>query len=131
MRGVAVLTGVGLALWVVLLGPAWLWYGQLALLQSATAFVLCFVPGVVTMLAAQRLGRRSGDLQILAALGGSGVRMAVALGVGAFLYFQYPAAYTAAFWGWVLVFYIVFLTVEVTFLLRSDQAAGNQTKASC
>jgi hypothetical protein len=118
MRRAFLLTAIGLGLWLALLLPAWLWYGHLALVQSATALILSLLPAVVTMLWADIVWRRSPDLQVLAALGGSGVRLAITLGVGAFLYFNYPDTFTPAFWGWVLLFYSVLLAAEVALLLR-------------
>jgi hypothetical protein len=142
MRRALVLTAVGVALWAVLIGPALWWFGEIALLQSAVALSLSLAPGVATMLLADAAWKRSPDLQVLAALGGSGVRMALALGVGMALFFGYPETFSAAFLGWLLIFYLVLLGVEVMFLLQPVQNPGaqglrgsvplaNETKASC
>jgi hypothetical protein len=116
MKRVLLLVAVGVGLWLVLLGPAWWWYGEPALLHSGVALALSLVPAVATMLWAT--GNNAPERQLLAALGGSVVRMGVALGVGAFLFFEYPQTFSAAFLGWVLVFYLVLLALEVTLLLR-------------
>jgi hypothetical protein len=131
MKRVLVLAGVGVGLWLVLLAPAWWWYGELALLQSGVALALSLVPAVATLIWADRVWKNSPEMQLLAALGGSGVRMAIVLGVGAFLYFQYPETFSAAFLVWLLVFYMVFLALEMALLLRPGKPLhGHDTKAA-
>jgi hypothetical protein len=131
MRRVLVLASVGVGLWLVLLTPAWWWYGELALLQSGVALALSLVPAVATLLWADRVWKNSPEMQLLAALGGSGVRMAIVLGVGALLYFQYPETFSAAFLVWLLIFYLVFLALEMTLLLRPGNSLhGHDTKPS-
>jgi hypothetical protein len=122
---------VGVGLWLVLLAPAWWWYGELALIQSGVALALSLVPAVATLIWADRVWKNSPEMQLLAALGGSGVRMAIVLGVGACLYFQYPETFSAAFLVWLLIFYLVFLALEMTLLLRPGKSLpGHDTKAA-
>ena len=131
MRRLLVFAGVGVGLWLVLLAPAWWWYGDLAFLQSGVALALSLVPAVATLIWANYAAKNSAESQLLAALGGSGVRMGIVLGVGAFLYFQYPETFSAAFLGWLLVFYLVFLALEITLVLRPGKTpATPETKAS-
>jgi len=131
MRRVLVLVGVGVGLWLVLLAPAWWRYGDLVLLQSGVAFSLSLVPAVATLIWANYAWKSSPESQLLAALGGSGVRMGIVLAVGAFLYFQYPETFSAAFLVWLLVFYLVFLALEITLVLRPGKTPpAPETKAS-
>jgi hypothetical protein len=142
MRRALILTAVGVVLWAVLIGPALSWFGEIALLHSTVALALSLVPGVATMLLADAAWRRSPDLQVLAALGGSGVRMALALGIGLVLFFGYRQTFGAVFLAWLMIFYLVLLGVEVMLLLQpaqtqgtqalqDSQAFGKETKASC
>ena len=129
MRRALILTVSGLALWALLIGPALWLCGAQAWIESVVALTLCLVPAVVTMLLAEAAWSKSPDLQVLAALGGSGVRMALVLGLGAILYYRFPETYTPVFWGWLLIFYLVLLAVEVMFLLRPSGASGDGPNA--
>ena len=131
MKSVLLLTGFGLGMWAVLLGPGWLLWGDVALVQSGVALALTLPPAVATLIWAHAAWKNSPDLQLLAVLGGSGVRMAVALGLGAWLYFQYPQTFTVVFWGWLLAFYLSLLAVEITILVRAqNKTPGNESNAS-
>jgi hypothetical protein len=76
-------------------------------------------PALATMVWATSAWRHAPDMQLLAALGGSGVRLGATLGVGAFLYFKYPETFTTAFWGWVILYYLVLLGLEIFLIVRS------------
>src|SRR5262245_16517078 len=118
MKRVVLLVAGGLGLWLLLLGPAWWWLGDHAVLQSSVALAICLIPAMATMVWATRAWKHAPDMQLLAALGGSGVRLGATLGVGAFLYFKYPELFTAAFWGWVVLYYLVLLGLEIYLILR-------------
>jgi hypothetical protein len=108
----------------VLLGPAWLLFGGNVLLESSVALALTLVPALATLFWAQRVSRGSPETLL-------GIRMAIVLGIGAWLYFGYPATFGNGLLGWIIVFYLVLLAVEVTLLLRpTTSLAGNETKAS-
>lgn len=119
MKRVLLLAAGGLGLWLVLLVPAWR-LGENAVLQSSVALAICLVPALATMLWANRLWKQAPDMQLLAALGGSGIRIGATLGVGAFLYFRYPETFTAAFWGWVVLYYLVVLGLEIFLIIRPN-----------
>ena len=132
MKRVFLLAAVGTGLWLVLLAPAWWWLGEIAVLQSGIALAICLLPALATMLWANHAWEHSPDMQLLAALGGSGIRLGTTLGCGAVLYFQYPDTFTAAFWGWVILFYLVLLGLEIWLILRpSTGVSSDQSKASC
>src|SRR5262245_13938725 len=103
MKRVVRLAAGGMGVWLILLAPAWLWLGDNAVLQSSVALAICLIPAVATMIWATRAWKHAPDMQRLAALGGSGIRLGATLGAGAFLYFRYPETFTAAFWGWVVL----------------------------
>lgn len=127
MKRVLTLAGVGLVLWLAALAPASLWLGNEAVIQCSVALAICLAPALATLLWAECVWRHDSDMRLLAALGGSGIRLLVTLGVGAFLYFQYPETYTRSFWGWVAFFYLVLLGVEVFLLVRPRQVTGNDS----
>jgi hypothetical protein len=123
MKGFAVLIGVPTLLWLVLLGPALMIWGEPVLLQSGVALALALVPAVATMIAVQRFGD-SPENRMLAGLGSSGIRMAVVLGIG-FLFFRtMPETFPLPFLYWLTLFYLTALAIEVSLLVRpgSDQA---------
>ena len=101
--------GIGYAIW-----------GENSLLQSGTAFGLAFVPAAATLAWVTFSYRSTPDLKLMAALGGSGIRMAIALGGGYFLTNSQPDAFTMAFWNWLVLFYLVLLAFEITILVRQQ-----------
>jgi hypothetical protein len=88
-----------------------------ALLQSALAAVICLVPTAATLIWGHWAIEQSPQQQMLMVLGGTGVRMAAVLGAGALLYFSLAGFHTMAFWGWILLFYLVTLALENVLLL--------------
>jgi hypothetical protein len=123
MKDLAVLIGVPTLLWVALIGPAYLVWGEAALVQSAVALGLCLVPAVATLLLVQRFGRAHED-RLMIGLGGSGIRMAVVLGIGFLLFRTAPETFPLTFLYWLTLFYMVALAIEVSLLVRParDQA---------
>jgi hypothetical protein len=98
--------------------------GQLLLVQVAAAYLLTLVPAFLTLVGTSWAFQSAPDLQLLAGLGGSMVRMALALGGGLALRFGYPEAFGGvAFWLWLAGFYFVFLTLEIALLVRGPLPA--------
>jgi hypothetical protein len=97
----------------------WAW-GNETLLQGGVAFALAFVPAVVTLAWVLHSYRAAPQLQLLASLGGSGIRMAVALGGGILLTNAQPQSFDMPFWSWLVLFYLVFLGFEITLLVRQQ-----------
>jgi hypothetical protein len=115
-----VLIGLTLAFWLLVGLPArWLGGGDLALLYSGTAALLCLVPGVITLL---WVGRTSAgpEQQLTAVLAGTSVRMFLVLGV-TFLLLVTLDPYRGAvpFAIWVLVFYLFTLALETRLVLSA------------
>lgn len=121
MKSLGLLIGGGLLLWAVLLYPGWLIWGETALAHSAAAWVLCVLPGAVTTAWALRR-EQTPELRVMAVLGGSGIRLAAALGGGLVLTELLPETFTKIFWLWVGVFYAVLLTLEVLLLIRQQKS---------
>ena len=128
VQRLAFLIGGTLALWVALVYPASRLLGPEALIQSLSAMLLCLLPAVATMAFALRAFTRSSEEQLLAILGGTGLRMAVVLGFGLLGFVFVPELHANAFWIWLIVFYAATLALEMT-LLRA-QAVGTTRLAS-
>lgn len=89
-------------------------------LLGGTAFALTFLPAAATLAWVTLSYRSSPDLQLLASLGGNGVRMVVAAGGGFVFTRSQPQTDSTPFWVWLLAFYFVFLAAEVTLVVRQQ-----------
>jgi hypothetical protein len=69
-----------------------------------------------------RAANRPGDEQMLAALGGTGARMAVVLGLGWLGYAVVPELQQDSFWLWLIVFYLATLGLEIGILVKGMSA---------
>jgi hypothetical protein len=97
------------------------WLGnQDTLLQGGVAFALTLVPAAVTLAWVVFSYRSAPEMHLLASLGGSGVRMAIALGGGFFLTNTQPQLFDTLFWCWLVLFYLVLLGFEVALLVRQQ-----------
>lgn len=123
-RGVGLLIGGCLALWGVLVYPAFLLGGKTALVHSTAALTICLIPTLGTFLWASWASHQSPGQQLLVVLGGVGARMCFVLLAALVLTlalpdFRQPTDF--AFWGWVLAFYLFTLALEVTLLIRDQK----------
>lgn len=112
----------GAGLWVVALYPGLLLGGELAMLQSGVALLLCLLTSTGTFWWAMRAGNTP-EKQLLATLGGSGVRMLAVLGAGLILRLAWPEEFNDYFWIWIAVFYLFLLAMETMLLVRNKQNA--------
>src|SRR5262249_42028894 len=112
--------------WAVLAYPARLWWGDTALVYSAVAVALCLLPTAATMLWASWAFRQSPEQQLIMLLGGAGVRMSVVLGAGLILTSCVPFFGQQSFWLWLLVFYLVTLTLEMVLVVGGRPASDGQ-----
>lgn len=102
-------------------------WGDVAVVFSATALILCVVPAALSLIWADWAYRQSADQQFTMLLGATGLRMFVVL-IGAYLlhsaipYLQRSEA--LGFWLWVVIFYLVTLGLETVLSLRGRPAAS-------
>ncbi len=101
--------------------------GNLAIAYSATALLLCLVPGVLTFLWTGWTARQDPQQMLLVALGATGIRMFGVLLAGLLLLQTVPLfREQEGFLIWLVVFYLFTLTLEMVLLLK----ARPQPKAS-
>jgi hypothetical protein len=117
-----------LGLWAVVAYPAQRFAGDGALLYCTVASGLCLLPAAGTLVWSEWASRRSTEQQLLTVLGGTGLRMAVVLGVGLALYTLVPFFGRSSFWIWVLVFYLFTLAFEIVLLTGARPATQRAGK---
>lgn len=120
MRKLGTLAGATLLLWGALIYPSWLLWGNSVWVESAAALGLCLVPGMVALTWTLRAGEAP-EQQLLAVLGGTGVRLVFALGGGLLLNYALPETFTTGFWLWLAVFYMFILALETILVLSKKQ----------
>jgi hypothetical protein len=117
-HSLAVLCGGTLCVWAAAAYPAWLLWGQSALVFSSVAAVICLVPALATLAWSARASFGTPEQQLAALFGGTGVRMVVAVATGIILYKCAPAFAHAAFLIWIIVFYLTTLALEIVVLVN-------------
>jgi hypothetical protein len=122
MKSLLMLVGGAVLLWCVLLGPGWSIQGEQVLNQSLAALGLCLVPAIAS-LAWITAAKKTPEVQMTAILGGSGVRLAVALGGGWALHESLPDIFPTSFFTWVGIFYVGALTLEISLATRINPTA--------
>jgi hypothetical protein len=115
-----------LTFWLLAAYPAHLRWGDSAVVYSAVALLLCLVPTTATLLWAGWALEQSAEQQLGVVLGGTGVRMIFVLGLALVLHYSVPYFQQQSFWVWILVFYLVTLTLEMVLIVRDRQAADNR-----
>src|SRR5262249_9520169 len=118
MRRLALLLGGSLALWLLAALPARAVWGDVAVIHSGTAVLLCLVPAAATLLWADRAASPGPHHQFFALLGGTRVRLFVVL-AGALALQQWVPYFgeQPGFWVWLLLFYFATLALELTLVL--------------
>jgi hypothetical protein len=104
----------------VSLGAGYLAWEDDALVQGGTAFGLAFLPAAGTLAWVMHSYRTAPETRLLANLGGSGLRMMIALGGGYLLTNLYPKTFNFAFFCWLALFYLVLLFFEMAFLIPQE-----------
>jgi hypothetical protein len=125
-KRVITLIGGSLLAWALLAYPARHLWGDSALVYSAVAVALCLVPTAATMLWAGWALRQSPEQQLVMVLGGTGVRMGVVLGAGLVLTSFVPFFGQQSFWLWLLLFYLITLTLEMVLVVGGGPASDGQ-----
>ncbi len=119
MKKIGWLVGSTVGLWAVLVYPAWLLWGDVVWLQSLAALGLCLVPALVVLAWLVHAGGAP-ETQVIAVLGGTGLRMFATLGGGLVLTTTLPELFTNLFWAWIAVFYLYILAVETLLVLKRN-----------
>ncbi len=120
----AVLLSGTLVLWIIAAYPSqWMW-GSKMIPQSLAAMALCLGPAALTLWLGRRSLTQSPSHQLLAMLGGMGLRMGLVLGLGVVLYLLVPQLKGAGFWIWLIVFYLFTLAMEMVLILTGKPAAA-------
>jgi hypothetical protein len=91
--------------------------GDDSLRQGAIAFALTFPPAAAALAWVLHSYRGAPELQLLASLGGSGLRMGIALGGGLLLTSYQAQSFDRTFWCWLILFYLGLLAFEITLLV--------------
>lgn len=120
----AILGLVGVVLWGLLAGPAWLLAGQDGLVGLTVAAAICLLAGVPILLFVGLLSNSRSMLPLL----GSVLRL-VFVFCGCLTVLELmPAWGFREFLIWLIIFYFVLLVVETAFILRGlkvDSDSGN------
>jgi hypothetical protein len=125
MKSLGVLIGGTGLFWALTAYPLRLVWGEETLLFGATAALLCLVPMIVTLLWVRWAPKDQPQQQLLAVLGGTGLRMFFVLGCGLALFLVVPAFQYQRFLFLIIAYYLFTLTLEVILLVRQsavDQA---------
>lgn len=116
--------------WALVFWPArWLW-GAEVMAQSLTGCLLCLAPAVLTLAWAQRVLGGKPEEQLAAVFGGMLLRMVVVLAGGIALFFAVPVLHSAAFWMWILGFYLLTLILEIALILTASPHGGEPVSRS-
>jgi hypothetical protein len=127
-RALLLLLTATAALWAVLALAARPFLGDDAVLCSAAAVAACLPPAALTLALSWGARGKAPSLQGALALAGSGVRTVGALGVAGLLYLCVPSLHQPQLWGWVAVFYLFTLALEVRLLLAGLAADAPQQR---
>ena len=120
MKTLCLFIAVSLAVGAAALGAAYLSAGEETLVQAGAAFVLAFIPAAVSLAFVLFGYHGASDMKLLASLGGSGFRMAIALGGGFLLTNTQPQSFDTGFWYWLLAFYMGLLGFEIALVVRQQ-----------
>jgi hypothetical protein len=101
---------------------------ELTALWSATAALLCLVPTALTFAWTRRAHAAQPEQQLLAVMGGTGVRMAFVLAVGLVLFLGVKEYEYQRFWMFVVVYYLFTLALEMILIVRGTAAQPAQPK---
>jgi hypothetical protein len=121
IRRVRILLVGSLVFWGLTAGLAYLvWEDQREVVvgYSVAALTLCLVPATATLVWILWNASPSPDQQMVAVLGGTGVRMFFVLGAGLVMTSQVAFFQRRSFWIWLLVYYLFTLTLEMILLRR-------------
>ncbi len=118
--------------WLVLADAGYALQGVYGLICAGVVGPLCIVPTTVSLIMALWSSHRSGSEQLMAIIGGMGVRMAVVLGLSLLIFMSIPQfrvdkKHELTFWGFVLVGYLATLAWETVLAARNQNGAESST----
>lgn len=123
-RRLLLLLTVPLGVWLVAAYPVHRLGGDEALVHSATAAALCLLPTSLTLVWSAWAERQSSDQQVMAMLGGTGVRLFTVVGLGLVLHLAVPYFAGQRFLVWLLVYYLLTLALEMALLVAGRPVPG-------
>jgi hypothetical protein len=128
MRRAVILLGVPTILAALVALPLGMLRGPHHWLCAAVAVALTVTPGIVTLVAADRMAKASPYGRVAALVLGTVVRLVVGFGGAVAVFFAAGETFRAGpivFWGWILGAYLVTLIVETVLLgmNRSPESA--------
>lgn len=129
MKSLLLFVAGSLAFGAASLAAAFLMLEWESFVQGAVAFALVFIPAASTLAWVMYSYRSTPDMQLLASLGGSGVRMGIVLGGGMVLTSSLPDAFDRPFWAWLVLFYLVMLGFEITLVVRRQPKLNESPQA--
>ncbi|HEV3120165.1 MAG TPA: hypothetical protein VGY58_24100 [Gemmataceae bacterium] len=126
-RNVAILVAGVAGSWLLVFYPARLLWGDKAPVLAAVAGLLCLIPALVTLVWSRWALRSTPEQQLLAVMGGTGLRMIFAAGAGIAMFLLSDYFHEPGFLIWVVVFYLVTLALEVSLVL-GEYSAGKSSQ---
>jgi hypothetical protein len=112
--------------WLVAAYPVRRLGGDQLLVFSLVALILCLVPTTLTLAWGTWAMQQSAEQQLLLLVGGTAMRMGVALGFGLGMYLIFPYFQDKRFWLCLLAAYMVTLGLEMMLLLGPLTAANGK-----
>jgi len=129
----AILLGIPAAVATLVAIPLGLWQGPIHWWCAGVAVALTAVPGVVTLVLADRLARKSPYGSLIALVLGTLVRLVVGFGGAVVVFVASGETFRGrpiVFFGWLLGAYLLTLIVETALLgARPGSAAGGSVSA--
>jgi hypothetical protein len=101
---------------------------ELTLLWSATAALLCLVPTALTLAWTRRASAAPPEQQLLAVMGGTGLRLGFVIAAGLILFLSFPEFAYQRFWVLVIIYYLFTLALEMVLIVRGMAAEQAQPK---
>jgi hypothetical protein len=101
---------------------------ELTYLWGVTAAALCLVPTALTLVWTRRAHKGRPEQQLLAVMGGTGVRLLVVLGGALILFLAVEEFAYQRFWIFVVVYYLFTLALEMVLVVRGTPTEQAQPK---
>jgi hypothetical protein len=117
-------------LWLLATPLAWAISPETGLLDVTVACLLCLAPMTATLLWCHYAFGSAPDQMLLAIMGGTSVRLIVVLAGSIGLFFTVESLARPEFLVWVVVFYLLTLSLEVVLVVRRQNAASGAAPAT-